>query len=61
MVISSSKVNVTLQGQGYLNTSVEWNDTANSSGGTAYSATVAVFSANFAAYNISFRASIQNQ
>ncbi|CAA7403315.1 unnamed protein product [Spirodela intermedia] len=55
VVVSASKVNVTLQGQGYLNTSVEWNDTANSSGGTAYSATVAVFSANFAAYNLSFR------
>lgn len=52
-----NKTNITIQGQGYLTTAVAWNATANSSGGTVYSATIAVFAFNFIAYNISFRAS----
>ncbi|CAL9203401.1 unnamed protein product, partial [Musa hybrid cultivar] len=43
--------------QGFLNTSIAWNDTANSTGGTIYSASVSIFSFNFIAYNISFQAS----
>ncbi|MQM11322.1 hypothetical protein Taro_044228 [Colocasia esculenta] len=56
VLVGASKVNLAVQGQGYLNTSIVWNDTANSSGGTPYSATVAIFSPNFAAYNLSFHA-----
>ncbi|RWW82467.1 hypothetical protein BHE74_00009081 [Ensete ventricosum] len=53
----ANKTNITMQGQGFLNTSIAWNDTANSTGGTIYSASVSVFSFNFIAYNISFQAS----
>ncbi|CAD6219988.1 unnamed protein product [Miscanthus lutarioriparius] len=53
VVVWSNKTGVTLQGRGNLNTSIVWNDTANSSGGTFYSATVAVLAANFVAYNVS--------
>ncbi|KAI0494978.1 hypothetical protein KFK09_025124 [Dendrobium nobile] len=35
-------------------TAIVWNDTANSSGGTFYSASLSVFGANFIAKNISF-------
>ncbi|PIN11138.1 Pectinesterase [Handroanthus impetiginosus] len=54
VVVSSNKTNLIVQGQGYLNTAIAWNDTANSTGGTSYSPTFAVFSPNFIAYNISF-------
>ncbi|XP_058077335.1 putative pectinesterase 14 isoform X1 [Magnolia sinica] len=50
-----NKTNITIQGQGYLNTSIAWNDTANSTGGTFYSASVSIFASNFVAYNISFQ------
>lgn len=53
----ANKTNITMQGQGFLNTSIAWNDTANSTGGTIYSASVSIFSFNFIAYNISFQAS----
>ncbi|XP_042450116.1 probable pectinesterase 15 isoform X1 [Zingiber officinale] len=43
--------------QGYLNTAISWNDTANSTGGTIYSASVSIFAFNFIAYDISFQAS----
>nr|CAD1830783.1 unnamed protein product [Ananas comosus var. bracteatus] len=56
VVVPGNKTNITIQGQGYLTTAVAWNATANSSGGTVYSATIAVFAFNFIAYNISFRA-----
>ncbi|KAL7133505.1 hypothetical protein ABFS83_12G145300 [Erythranthe nasuta] len=52
--ISSNKTNLIVQGQGYLKTAIEWNDTANSTGGTSYSSTFAVSAPNFIAYNISF-------
>ncbi|XP_022846240.1 probable pectinesterase 15 [Olea europaea var. sylvestris] len=55
IVVSSNKTNLIIQGQGYLNTAISWNDTANSTGGTAYSSTIAIFSADFIAYNISFQ------
>ncbi|KAG8374193.1 hypothetical protein BUALT_Bualt11G0105600 [Buddleja alternifolia] len=54
VVISSNKTNLIVEGQGYHNTAIAWNDTANSTGGTAYSSTVSIFSPNFIAYNISF-------
>ncbi|XP_041027655.1 probable pectinesterase 15 [Juglans microcarpa x Juglans regia] len=55
VVVDANKTNVIFQGQGYLNTAIEWNDTANSTGGTAYSSSVAIFAPNFTAYNISFK------
>ncbi|KAH0451133.1 hypothetical protein IEQ34_018432 [Dendrobium chrysotoxum] len=54
VTIPKTKVNVTLQGQGMESTAIVWNDTANSSGGTFYSASLSVFGANFIAKNISF-------
>ncbi|XP_070007097.1 probable pectinesterase 15 isoform X2 [Nicotiana sylvestris] len=56
MVINPNKTNLIIQGQGYLNTIISWNDTANSTGGTANSFTVAIYASNFIAYNISFQA-----
>ncbi|KAG0460465.1 hypothetical protein HPP92_020360 [Vanilla planifolia] len=55
VVVGPKKSNVTIQGQGYLNTSIAWNDTANSSGGTIYSSTVSIFAFNFVSRNISFK------
>ncbi|KAJ8899697.1 hypothetical protein K2173_019395 [Erythroxylum novogranatense] len=54
VIVHANKTNLILQGQGYLNTAIAWNDTANSTGGTIYSASVAISSPNFTAYNISF-------
>lgn len=54
MLVYENKTNIIFQGRGYINTKVEWNDTANSTGGTVYSASVAIFAQNFTAYNISF-------
>ncbi|KAK9195317.1 hypothetical protein WN943_003437 [Citrus x changshan-huyou] len=56
VVVNANKTNLIFLGRGYLNTIIEWNDTANSTGGTAYSSSVAVFASNFTAYNISFMA-----
>ncbi|XP_023528179.1 probable pectinesterase 15 [Cucurbita pepo subsp. pepo] len=55
VMIEANKTNLIIQGQGYLNTSIEWNDTANSTGGTAYSSSVTIFPSNFIAFNISFK------
>ncbi|KAK1403362.1 Pectinesterase [Heracleum sosnowskyi] len=55
VVVNSSKLNLMIQGQGYLNTAIVWNDTANSAGSTATSSSVSVFADNFTAYNISFK------
>ncbi|CAK9157697.1 unnamed protein product [Ilex paraguariensis] len=55
VVVNINKTNLIIQGQGYPNTAIAWNDTANSTGGTAYSSTVAVFAPNFIAYDISFQ------
>lgn len=55
MVINSSKINLIIEGQGYQNTAIAWNDTANSTGGTANSFTIAIYAPNFIAYNISFQ------
>ncbi|KAJ3693517.1 hypothetical protein LUZ60_008997 [Juncus effusus] len=54
VMIPSSKSNITFQGQGFDTTAISWNDTANSSHGTFYSASVTVFAHNFIAKNISF-------
>ncbi|XP_059428231.1 probable pectinesterase 15 [Corylus avellana] len=55
VVVEANKTNLIFQGQGYLNTAIAWNDTANSTGGTAYSSSVAVYASNFTAYNITFK------
>ncbi|KAE9590888.1 putative pectinesterase [Lupinus albus] len=55
VVVQGNKTNLIIQGQGYLNTIIEWNDTANSTGGTAYSYSFGVYSSKFTAYNISFK------
>ncbi|KAK8473595.1 hypothetical protein PHAVU_001G183100 [Phaseolus vulgaris] len=55
VVVQGNKTNLIIQGQGYLNTIVEWNDTANSTGGTSYSYSFAIFASMFTAYNISFK------
>ncbi|XP_038905816.1 putative pectinesterase 14 [Benincasa hispida] len=55
VVIEANKTNLIIQGQSYLNTAIEWNDTANSTGGTTYSSSVTIFASNFIAYNISFK------
>lgn len=54
VVVSSSKTNLIIEGRGFLNTAIAWNDTANSTGGTNLSSTFAVSASNFVAYNISF-------
>ncbi|KAJ4815953.1 Pectinesterase [Rhynchospora pubera] len=54
VTVPNTKPNITFQGQGFEITAIAWNDTANSSHGTVYSASVSVFSTNFIAKNISF-------
>ncbi|XP_037468456.1 probable pectinesterase 15 [Triticum dicoccoides] len=56
VVVWGNKTGVTLHGRGNLNSTVAWNDTAGSSGGsTPSSATFTVLAAGFVAYNISFQ------
>ncbi|VFQ59366.1 unnamed protein product [Cuscuta campestris] len=55
VVVSEGKRNLIIQGQGYLSTTILWNDNANSTGSTASSYTFAVLAPNFVAYNISFQ------
>ncbi|KAA8518667.1 hypothetical protein F0562_016141 [Nyssa sinensis] len=55
VMVRAKKTNLIFQGQGYLNTAIAWNDTANSTGGTVYSSTVTIFAPNFTAHNISFQ------
>ncbi|KAG8039423.1 hypothetical protein GUJ93_ZPchr0034g18707 [Zizania palustris] len=54
VTIPGSKPNITFQGQGFDLTAIAWSDTANSSHGTFYSASVSVFATGFVAKNISF-------
>ncbi|XP_058072132.1 probable pectinesterase 8 [Magnolia sinica] len=54
VMVPRTKPNITFQGQGMASTAIVWNDTANSSHGTFYSSSVAIFGNNFAAKNISF-------
>ncbi|KAL9299052.1 putative pectinesterase 15 [Arabidopsis thaliana] len=56
VTVNENKTNLIIQGRGYQNTSIEWNDTAKSTGNTAEdSFSFVVFAANFTAYNISFK------
>ncbi|XP_068340171.1 probable pectinesterase 15 [Pyrus communis] len=55
VTVSANKTNLIIQGQSYLNTIIAWNDTANSTGRTAFSSSVAIFAPCFTAYNISFQ------
>ncbi|KAK0585909.1 hypothetical protein LWI29_036156 [Acer saccharum] len=55
VVVHANKTNLILQGRGYRNTIITWNDTANSTGGTSYSSSVAIFAPNFTAFNMSFK------
>ncbi|XP_048551491.1 probable pectinesterase 8 isoform X2 [Triticum urartu] len=54
VTVPATKANITFQGQGFDLTAIMWNDTANSSHGTFYSASVSVFATGFVAKNISF-------
>ncbi|KAL5232272.1 hypothetical protein ABZP36_031048 [Zizania latifolia] len=54
VTIPGSKPNITFQGQGFDLTAIAWSDTANSSHGTFYSASVSIFATGFVAKNISF-------
>ncbi|KAK8942233.1 putative pectinesterase 8 [Platanthera guangdongensis] len=54
VTIPRTKSNITFQGQGMDSTAIVWKDTANSSGGTFYSASLSAFGDNFTAKNISF-------
>lgn len=54
-MVNASKTNLIIEGKGYLNTAIAWNDTAHSTGGTFFSYSVAIFAPNFTAYNISFQ------
>ncbi|MCI08994.1 putative pectinesterase 15-like, partial [Trifolium medium] len=53
--VNATKINLVMQGQGYLNTFIEWNDNGNLTG-TFNSYSFGVFASNFTAYNISFKA-----
>ncbi|XP_015696459.1 probable pectinesterase 15, partial [Oryza brachyantha] len=56
VVLWPNKTAVTLHGRGNLNTTVAWNATSNSTGGsTIYSATFTVLAPGFVAYNITFQ------
>ncbi|CAD5318250.1 unnamed protein product [Arabidopsis thaliana] len=62
VTVNENKTNLIIQGRGYQNTSIEWNDTAKSTGNTAEdSFSFVVFAANFTAYNISFKNNGPNQ
>lgn len=52
--IPITKPCIRMQGEGSNITSIAWNDTARSSNGTRYSASVAIEASNFIAKNISF-------
>ncbi|KAL2941543.1 putative pectinesterase 15 [Bienertia sinuspersici] len=54
VTINENKINLMIQGQGYEKTIISWNDTANSTNGTVYSASVTIFAPGFVAYNITF-------
>ncbi|WOL12277.1 hypothetical protein Cni_G21043 [Canna indica] len=54
VTIPKTKPNITFQGQGLDTTAIAWNDTANSTKGTFFSASVVVYGVNFIANNISF-------
>ncbi|KAL8263317.1 hypothetical protein R6Q59_024666 [Mikania micrantha] len=53
--VKVTKSNLIIQGQGYQNTFIVWNDTAAKSNGTIYSYSVGVFASKFIAQDISFK------
>ncbi|GAB4833545.1 Probable pectinesterase 15, variant 2 [Ancistrocladus abbreviatus] len=55
VMVNANKSNLIIQGQGYENTAIAWNDTANSTGDTASSSSVSILGSNFIAFNISFQ------
>lgn len=55
VLVPSNKMNIVMQGMGYLTTSIEWNNTAASSNGTFSSFSVGIFGDSFKAFNISFK------
>ncbi|KAF6171491.1 hypothetical protein GIB67_018015, partial [Kingdonia uniflora] len=55
VTVAANKTNLIFQGQGHLNTTIAWNDTENSTGGTIYSYSVAILAPDFIPYNISFQ------
>ncbi|XP_076911426.1 putative pectinesterase 15 [Bidens hawaiensis] len=55
VVVANTKSNLIIQGQGYTNTFIVWDDTAANSNGTYYSYPVGVFAAKFIAHDISFK------
>ncbi|KFK36658.1 hypothetical protein AALP_AA4G153100 [Arabis alpina] len=55
VTVRKTKINIVLQGRGYLNTYIEWNDTAKSTGHTDSSYSFGVFADSFRAHNISFK------
>ncbi|XP_058757393.1 probable pectinesterase 15 [Vicia villosa] len=54
VVVNEKKTKLIIQGQGYLNTIIEWGDFGNRTG-TFDSYTFGVFATEFTAYNISFK------
>ncbi|XP_068645129.1 putative pectinesterase 14 [Aristolochia californica] len=55
VTLRAEKTYAIFQGQGYLNTTIVWNDTAASAAGTFYSHSIAILAPNFIAKNISFQ------
>ncbi|XP_076940350.1 putative pectinesterase 14 [Bidens hawaiensis] len=53
--VKKTKSNLIIQGQGFINTFIIWNDTAAKTNGTVYSYSVGVYSPKFIAYGISFK------
>ncbi|XP_071688380.1 probable pectinesterase 15 [Rutidosis leptorrhynchoides] len=58
--VPKTKFNLIIQGQGYQNTFLAWNDTAASSNGTVFSYSVCVYAPNFRAHDISFKNTAPN-
>lgn len=61
VVVGTNKTNLILEGMGHLNTIIAWNDSANSTGGTVYSSSVAIFASKFIAYNLSFQVLLEHK
>ncbi|KAK1426051.1 hypothetical protein QVD17_14719 [Tagetes erecta] len=55
VVVKNTKSHLIIEGQGYDNTFIAWDDTASRSNGTFHSYSVGVFASNFIAYDISFK------
>lgn len=55
VTIPADKPFIVLSGSGANNTVITWNDSAKSSGGTFYSATVSVFASDFMARYITIQ------